>query len=33
VAAFPALIAYALLGSSTSVSMGPEATTALPALI
>jgi sulfate permease, SulP family len=32
-AAFPALIAYALLGSSTSVSMGPEATTALMTLV
>jgi SulP family sulfate permease len=28
-AALPALVAYALLGSSTSLSMGPEATTAL----
>ena len=32
-AAFPALIAYALLGSSKSVSMGPEATTALMTLV
>jgi sulfate permease, SulP family len=28
-AALPALVAYAILGSSTSLSMGPEATTAL----
>ena len=28
-AALPALVIYALLGSSTSLSMGPEATTAL----
>src|SRR6476659_9074212 len=32
-AAFPALIAYALLGSSKSVSMGPEATTALMTIV
>ena len=32
-AAFPALIAYTLLGSSTSLSMGPEATTALMTLV
>jgi len=32
-AAFPALIAYALLGSSRSLSMGPEATTALMTLV
>src|SRR2546430_15868817 len=32
-AAFPALIAYALFGSSRSVSMGPEATTALMTLV
>src|SRR6476469_6069042 len=31
-AAFPALIAYTLFGSSKSLSMGPEATTALMAL-
>src|SRR5215467_12037316 len=28
-AALPALVVYAVLGSSTSLSMGPEATTAL----
>src|SRR6266705_5167724 len=32
-AAFPALIAYALFGSSKSLSMGPEATTALMTLV
>lgn len=32
-AAFPALIAYALFGSSKSVSMGPEATTALMTIV
>ena len=32
-AAFPALIVYALLGSSRSLSMGPEATTALMTLV
>src|SRR6266496_6379426 len=32
-AAFPALIAYALFGTSNSVSMGPEATTALMTLV
>src|SRR6476661_7601201 len=32
-AAFPALIAYALLGSSKSLSMGPEATTALMTIV
>ena len=32
-AAFPALIAYALFGSSKSVSMGPEATTALMTVV
>ena len=32
-AAFPALIVYALFGSSTSVSMGPEATTALMTVV
>jgi len=32
-AAFPALIAYALLGSSKSVSCGPEATTALMTVV
>jgi sulfate permease, SulP family len=32
-AAFPALIAYTLFGSSKSVSMGPEATTALMTVV
>jgi sulfate permease, SulP family len=32
-AAFPALIVYSLLGSSRSLSMGPEATTALMTLV
>ena len=32
-AAFPALIAYTLFGSSKSLSMGPEATTALMTLV
>ena len=32
-AAFPALIAYALFGSSKSVSCGPEATTALMTVV
>ncbi len=32
-AAFPALIVYALFGSSKSLSMGPEATTALMTLV
>jgi MFS superfamily sulfate permease-like transporter len=32
-AAFPALIAYTLFGSSKSVSMGPEATTALMTIV
>src|SRR5690348_3688242 len=32
-AAFPALIAYTLFGSSRSLSMGPEATTALMTLV
>jgi sulfate permease, SulP family len=32
-AAFPALIAYALFGSSKSLSMGPEATTALMTIV
>ena len=32
-AAFPALIVYALFGTSKSLSMGPEATTALMTLV